>query len=179
MKEFVKIILSLALGFVLCFLTLRGCRDNVNGSEMRTDVIIDTLRVFDTVVVRVPVPIDSVVVRYVAETLPVVPENIKNNEKRADSVLKKPEIVPEDSANVIIPISRKIYETEQYRAFVSGYKANLDSLFIVQPTKIVRVRQTPKRWNIGVQLGYGLTLENQPQFCPYLGVGVTYSIFSF
>lgn len=38
--------------------------------------------------------------------------------------------------------------------------------------------QTPSRWGIGVQLGYGYSV-NSGLFEPYIGVGVTYSLIRF
>jgi len=127
----------------------------------------DTLRetYIDTITYYKPVPKDSIVIRYVTERLPT-------------SVNSQP---CSDSVSVQIPITQKVYEDSTYRAYVSGYKPNLDSLFVYPKREIITIRETtkPKRWSIGIQAGYGITLRQNPQFVPYIGVGVTYSFWQF
>ncbi|MBQ8034141.1 MAG: hypothetical protein IJ267_03300, partial [Bacteroidales bacterium] len=89
------------------------------------------------------------------------------------------EKVTPDSVSVEIPITQKVYETDRYRAVVSGYKPSLDDIYIYQPTQIVQVKSKPKRWGVGIQVGYGVTLKQTPQFSPYVGVGVSYNLFQF
>ena len=48
----------------------------------------------------------------------------------------------------------------------------------VEVTKTVMPQ--PKKWHVGVSAGYGACLLNEtPVLSPYLGIGITYSIFSF
>ncbi|WP_273372993.1 DUF6808 domain-containing protein [Alistipes megaguti] len=75
-----------------------------------------------------------------------------------------------------VPITQKVYETDDYRAYVSGYQPSLDSLLFKQPTQIVRIKEKPKRWGIGVQVGYGFTPQGAQ---PYIGVGISYNLFRF
>lgn len=126
----------------------------------------DTLRVtvYDTVVYYKPVVKDSMVVMYITERLPV-----------ADSVPKSGKTVA-DSANVVIPITQKVYEDSMYKAYVSGYRASLDSFYIYPRREVITIREKPRRWHIGISAGYGLTPKG---FQPYLGIGVTYRIMSF
>ena len=37
----------------------------------------------------------------------------------------------------------------------------------------------PKRWGVGFQIGYGLSLDNNPHFSPFLGVGIQRNIIRF
>jgi len=38
----------------------------------------------------------------------------------------------------------------------------------------------PKRWGIGVQIGYGINhIDNKFQTSPYIGIGVSYNLFNF
>ena len=55
---------------------------------------------------------------------------------RVDTVLLK---VPGDAVKVpvLVPISRKVYEGEDYRAVVSGFRASLDTLDIFRKTQTV------------------------------------------
>lgn len=67
---------------------------------------------------------------------------------------------------VPVPITQKEYQTENYRAWVSGYKPSLDSVW-VYPEKII-IRETPRKWGIGVIAGYGIGRDG---LSPYVGVG--------
>ena len=55
---------------------------------------------------------------------------------RVDTVLL---LVPGDTVKVpvLVPISRKVYEGEDYRAVVSGFRASLDTLDIFRKTQTV------------------------------------------
>lgn len=79
-----------------------------------------------------------------------------------------------DSAEVIIPITQRVYEdSTRYRAVVEGYDPRLISLEIYpQPTK----PPEQKRWHIGPSIGLGWNGRN---LAPFAGVTVTYSIISF
>jgi hypothetical protein len=87
-----------------------------------------------------------------------------------------------DSAEVIIPISTKVYEDTLYRAVISGYNASLDTIQIYrntvyvdhfrEVTKMVR----PGRWSIGLQVGYGTNFRGMR---PYIGIGIGYRLFDF
>ena len=102
---------------------------------------------------------------------------------RVDTVLLK---VPGDAVKVpvLVPISRKVYEGEDYRAVVSGFRASLDTLDIFRKTQTVtntvvqrvEVPGKPKRWGIGVSAGYALTPQGMT---PYIGLGVQYDLISW
>lgn len=84
-----------------------------------------------------------------------------------------------DSAIVELPIIQRHYADSTYEAWVSGpVDPRLDSLRVFAPTTIITKREwkPPKRWHIGVTAGYGYGAKG---FQPYIGVGITYSIFSF
>ena len=102
---------------------------------------------------------------------------------RVDTVLLK---VPGDTVEVpvLVPISRNVYEGEDYRAVVSGFRASLDTLDIFRKTQTVtntvvqrvEVPGKPKRWGIGVSAGYALTPQGVK---PYIGAGISYSFITF
>ena len=86
-----------------------------------------------------------------------------------------------DSAAVMAPIVQKHYEDSTYEAWVSGpIDPRLDSLVIFAPTTIINRKEwkppNPKHWHIGLTAGYGYGPKG---FQPYIGIGITYSIFSF
>lgn len=84
-----------------------------------------------------------------------------------------------DSAIVELPMIQRHYADSTYEAWVSGPIApRLDSVRVFAPTTIITKREwkPPKRWHIGITAGYGYGAKG---FHPYIGVGITYSIFSF
>ncbi len=133
--------------------------------------VLDTIHVtqYDTLYCEMPVARDSVVVRYKTVCLPAVRDAIVDTiaDAWADSVL------------VEMPIEQKEYQDSTYKAYISGYDVRLDSIFIYGKTEIKtfeKKKEKNKRWHIGVSAGYG---ANKQGLSPYVGVGVTYSIFSF
>lgn len=141
-------------------------------------VVCDTTTVYDTVRVYKPVPRDSVVVRYVTQVVEVTRED--GEPPVAEEAEPAPVITVNatcaDSVRVNVPITQKVYETEDYRAYVSGYQPSLDSLLFLRPTQVVRIREKPKRWGVGIQVGYGFTPQGAQ---PYIGVGISYNLFRF
>lgn len=135
--------------------------------EESTVVVTDTLTNF----VYSPIPKDSTVFRYETIKIPV-PDTIRIYET-----------VPVDSVSVKIPITQKTYQDSTYQAWVSGYHPALDSIRIFQPVTIItktitntEIRYKTKRWGVGIQAGIGVTPTKVE---PYIGVGVTYNIFSW
>ena len=124
---------------------------------------------------------DTVVVRDTVRETVLVPE--VRYLTRVDTVLLK---VPGDAVKVpvLVPISRKVYEGEDYRAVVSGFRASLDTLDIFRKTQTVtntvvqrvEVPGQPTRWGIGVSAGYALTPQGMK---PYIGAGVQYNFLSW
>lgn len=177
MKELTKFLVYALVGVLLC-LNVYQCHRGKQSPSL--GVYTDTLTVYDTIPYYKPVPRDSVVLRFITEKLPASePKTSETVSNLQDSVQNFGKTVPEDSVTVQIPITQKRYETDTYRAYVSGYRPTLDSLFITQPRQVVQIKQKPKRWSVGIQAGYGVTLTQTPQFAPYIGIGVSYNLFSF
>lgn len=159
MKNVVIAVIALALIAVAFLLGRRSVKPEI--VEIHTT---DTVAVHDTVRETVPVP----KVRYLT---------------RVDTVLLP---VPGDTVKVpvLVPISRNVYEGEDYRAVVSGFRASLDTLDIFRKTQTVtntvvqrvEVPGKPKRWGIGVSAGYALTPQGMK---PYIGAGVQYNFLSW
>lgn len=126
---------------------------------------------YDTIPYYQMVPKDSLVIRYVTKTLPVN-EGIKDSVKLAIG----------DSVSVDLPIIQKEYRDSTYVAWVSGYEPNLDSLYIFQRNHTTTIYQPeyikakPKRWGLGIQVGAGMTSD---KITPYIGIGVSYNIFTW
>ena len=124
---------------------------------------------------------DTVVVRDTVRETVLVPK--VRYLTRVDTVLL---LVPGDTVKVpvLVPISRKVYEGEDYRAVVSGFRVSLDTLDIFRKTQTVtntvvqrvEVPGKPKRWGIGESAGYALTPQGVK---PYIGAGISYSFITF
>ena len=66
--------------------------------------------------------------------------------------------------------------------WVSGYQPRLDSLWLYQNEHVQiinKVMKTKPHFAVGLQLGYGVSIKETPSFAPFVGVGVTYNLWSF
>lgn len=83
----------------------------------------------------------------------------------------------DDSVEVELPITQKVYGDSTYKAWVSGYRPSLDSIEVYRKTVTIErtLVQKPKRWSIGVTGGYGYgLLHGRPDV--FVGVGVSYRL---
>lgn len=140
------------------------------------DVVRDTVIYNDTIPYYKPIPKDSLIVRYRTDILPVANKVSKRDDNNDSLLSQSVEQAGGDSAAVVIPITQKVYEDSTYKAWVSGYEPQLDSIFVYQKTQVINnyIREKPKRWGIGLQIGYGCIGK---ELHPYIGIGVNYNIF--
>lgn len=160
--------LAVVLGTALLY---HGCqRDRVvTDSKLEKEIKYDTIPVF----IDTPVPRDSLVIQYKTVKVPVY-DTIK---------VPHADTLSSDSVSVVLPITQKHYSDSTYEAWVSGYEPALDSIKVFQPVMTItntitntEIRYKQKRWGLGVQVGIGVTPS---KIEPYIGVGVTYNIFSW
>ncbi len=144
-----KIVLTILLTAAIC--SVIGYGYGRRGSRVSTSVA-DTIRIRDTLRDSIPYPVIETVVQEIPELFPVYIT-------LEGDTIQEPVYIP-------VPISQKEYQTENYRAWVSGYKPSLDSVW-VYPEKII-IREKPRRWGIGVIAGYGIGRNG---LSPYVGVG--------
>lgn len=89
--------------------------------------------------------------------------------------------VQHDTVEVLVPMEQKHYSDSLYDAWISGHRANLDSLHVYPVTKVITttitVREKTKRWGIGPQIGVGLSPKGAA--VPYVGVGISYNLIVF
>ena len=95
---------------------------------------------------------------------------------QGDNIPVLAEVADSDSVAVEIPITQKRYDGDDYRAWVSGYEARLDSLHVFRRTEVVTVKERAKRFGVGVQAGVGFGFISR-RIEPYIGVGVNYKIY--
>ena len=115
-----------------------------------------------------------------------------------DTIRPKPKVITKrvvDSIPYPVPKPYAVHDTiflprtqihegnEDFSAWISGYEPRLDSILIFPKEKIITkpiAVPTVKRWGIGVQAGIGIVgSKDGVQAQPYIGVGVSYSLFSW
>ena len=169
-QYFLKII-TLVLGILLLFNIVNAIgyfvneHKNARSGEMKVKV--DTLFICDTIFIEKPV-IRKV---EIIDTL-LLPVPYTDTLMLHDTVL------------VHLPIEQRQYGDPRYTAWVSGYLPQLDSIQIYQTTEYItkemKKATKSKRWGIGLQAGYGVSLHNGQLFpAPYIGVGLSYSIINW
>lgn len=144
-----KIVLTILLTAAIC--SVVGYGYGRRGARVSTSVA-DTVRIRDTVRDSIPYPVIETVVQEIPELFPVYIT-------LGGDTIHEPVYIP-------VLITQKEYQTENYHAWVSGYKPSLDSVW-VYPEKII-IREKPRRWGIGVIAGYGIGRNG---LSPYVGVG--------
>lgn len=139
---------------IICF---RCCVSSK--TEKEPIKITDTITIIkrDTITIIKPQHIYKYVDRIVRDTLYSV-----------DSIL-----VPVD-----IPLETKVYQDSNYRAIISGYKTELDSIYIFNKNQIQyinKITYKTKKWNISpsVGLGYGMFSK---RFDTYVGFSLNYNL---
>lgn len=147
--------------------------------------VVDSITTTEVKPDTAPVPRDSVVLRYQYVEMPLThpPEDsVETSDSSAIIATPRDEVkiekIGNDSVSISIPITQSLYETEDYRAYVSGYNAILDSIFVTSRQTVIRIRDPAKkkRFSIGIQAGYGMTPKG---FQPYIGLGVSVNLFNF
>ena len=133
--------------------------------EMKVKV--DTMFVYDTIFVEKPV----------IKKVEII-DTIRMPKTITDTLMLH------DTVFVNLPIEPPQYSDPPHTASASGSRPQLHSIRIYQQrefiTKEIKTVTKSKRWGIGLQAGYGVSLHNGQVFtAPYIGVGLSYSIFSW
>lgn len=174
MKESSRILTTLLLLIFFAGLGfLFGRRTARVGPESTIIEKTDTSSTVEAFDVQEPKLKDSTVIHHVWVKLPIAAAS-------QDSVPASQISYP-DSVQVEVPIERKVYQEDSvYRAVVSGYRVNLDSLLIFNTTTTVTVTQTimPKaaKWSFGITAGPSVLATPSGRVYGGLGVacGITY-----
>ena len=82
---------------------------------------------------------------------------------------------------VEVPIERKVYQTEDYKATIEGFRPALVDMEIYRQTRFITKTETftvpdKRRWGLGIQVGYAYTPKG---FQPTVGVGVSYNVITW
>ena len=164
-----RILLRTAVAILLIAAAIRICTYSCNRSQSDTSIEhkADTVRIRDTIHIPRPVYITSKII----DTMTVL-------------VQATDTLWLHDTLYINLPREQRTYTDTTYTAWISGYRPQLDSIQIYQRTEYITKEitpiQKPKRWGIGLQAGYGVTLHNNQVFpAPYIGVGLNWNFLQF
>ena len=146
-------------------------RDTAKVTEVRTDTIPDTIPKIaeekQVGTIKVPIPMYN-------------KQNPSCKEEESQEVAV---VTPTEIDTIELPRMQRTYKDSTYTAWVSGYDPRLDSINVYRKTikEMVTISVPTKkkrtfwqRFNIGIQAGYGLGLDDKKAH-PYLGGGVGFS----
>ena len=170
-----SILLLVLIGFALGRMTHR------RGPEPTIITTVDSTSTIDSNVVTKPEIKDSTVIHHIYVKLPVVQDPADSVPASQVSVPASQTSDPADSVLVDIPIEGKVYQEDSlYRAVISGYRCNLDSLTIFNTTTTITIHEkeikpAPK-WSFGVTVGPSVLVTPSGSVKAGLGatVGATY-----
>lgn len=154
------IIVALALSFVA------GQRDALNRLVLPQEPKVDTLFIYDTIVSEKPIYKEK---RITERILVPVTDTIR----------------VKDTLYLYAEREQIHWKDSLSDVYASGIDVNVDSVLHYVPMKVVTetteiiIKKKPK-WSIGVHAGYGAFANNgQVLHSPYVGLGVSYNIFSW
>ncbi len=195
-KQIVFVLLFLAVGFAGGWFSRPKCPVLVDTRSDTTFVRDTTRDIAPGPTERTTARIDTVALPVIKESSPALPPRKESTapgdfNSRRDSLMERLRKISRDAARkadsvlVAVPIERTVYETDDYRAEIEGFRARLLSMEIYRQTQIVNTTQTlrapdTRRWGLGIQVGYGASIRNgRIVAAPYLGIGIQYSIFTW
>lgn len=131
--------------------------------------------VYDTTNVTNPIPKDSTVLCYRSVKLPIQSKDSTGNIR-----------IEKESVSVSIPIVQKEYSDSSYHAWISGYEAKLDSIKVVNKSRVITNTVTVvKKHHFGIGIQLGATYKNsnvtnwKDNVSPYVGIGISYNILTW
>lgn len=182
MKDFLKILVTVIVSLIAGAYMYK-CQSPRPGMSPGGDCVTDTTIVYDTIPYIEPAPVTTTPIGFINVTIPAPAIPNANLDSLPDIRADTAELASADvdatapdSLTLQLPITQNVYEGEDYKAYVSGVYPSLDSMFVYPRHEMVTIKKPPKRWHIGVSAGYGCGRNG---FQPYVGIGITYSIFSF
>ena len=157
---------SLVVAVVLSFVA--GQRHALNRLVLPQEPKVDTLVIRDTITQYKPI----VEERIVLQKYPVMVE-------KYDTIMRH------DTIYLNLQREQVVWKDQYAKVYASGIMPHIDSVehylerhTIIQERDVV-VKVKPK-WSIAVQAGYGAYAKNgQISAAPYVGVGVSYNLFSW
>jgi hypothetical protein len=160
MKKSTWVFISLLATFLLGGIVSHQIHRRFYPTEGNTPTLTDTVYLYDTITKIKPV---EKIVRVVDTFLVAITDTIYLN----------------DSLYMPLPREQREYGDSTYRAWVSGYRPQLDSLHQFQTTKVITIYHEAKqtRWRIGMAFGATTGVFYTPAgWQPGLGAGYTLGI---
>lgn len=126
---------------------------------------VDTLFIFDTIVEEKPIFKEKKVVEKVLV-------------HSVDTIMMR------DTLYMVMEREQIHWKDSLSDVYASGIMVEVDSVKHYLPTRVItieteKVVKVKPRWSLGVHAGYGVHVGSQIQAAPYVGVGVSYNIFSW
>lgn len=122
----------------------------------------DTVVRYDTIISEIPDPQIEVVIDTIE-----IPYVIYLRDTVSGDTIR-------DTTTIYLPRQSRTYQTDLYRAVISGYDPTLDSIAVYNRTEVIYKYKEAKKWGFGVIGGYGVGNNG---FSPYIGVGFYYRLF--
>ena len=122
--------------------------------------VADTIVFVDTIYDRFPYPVYETVVQTIPELFPIYIT------LQGDTV--------RDTIFVPVPITQRIYKTDEYQLTIRGYNPRLDYIEVYRQSRTVTKVIPPRRWGVGVIGGYGIGRDG---LSPFVGIGGFYRVW--
>lgn len=178
-------LLAAGLALITLSFLLPDCRGHSNKEETAT-IKTDTVYVRDTIYVAAPEPTGTRLIGYVPATLPIWQSARSADQepllKVAELTEEDEDAEPPDSVRVAIPIEQLHYQGDNYEAWVSGYKAGLDSLRVFPETRFVTTTKEITKWKTkrwGLSIGVGVVATPKGKIEPGIFLGASYTFLAF
>ena len=154
-------ILAVLATAAICIFVARRCDGTKEPPRERIVSRVDTLYVRDTLTVYKP----SKVTRTVKDTVRVIAR-----ETQIDTM--------HDTVFVYLPQESIVWQDDRCIVYAHGINPQVDSVTHFNSSAVVTrtVTGRPKRWGIGVSIGYGMSKDG---LSPYIGLGISYNIIRF
>lgn len=165
------------IGFVVGFAVSRKYSPSI---ELPVVTIVrDTTVVRDTISGKVLPPVTTIIKRVDTVRLQINPVDGKSFKIDTTTRQSKPDTstAPRigQSGEVLIPITSKVYKTDDYRAVISGWRPNLDTIEVYGTTRTITENRTEKTvvikrpW-LALVAGGGVGYTPQKTIVPYAGI---------
>lgn len=162
MKKFLEYLLRILLIVVFAsaaYLLLSHLCRRDTPPHIKEVGVPDTLIVWDTIFIDKPIWVTSKVRDSVRIAVPKV---------QADTI--------HDTVYVYLPQQEIVWTDSLCSVYAHGINPVIDSVAHFLPTRTIIQKPNPKKWGIGIQVGYGASEDG---LSPYIGIGVTYSLIRF
>ena len=154
-------ILAVLATAAICLFVGRRCEGIKEPPQEHIVVRTDTMYVRDTVTVYKP----SKVTRTIKDTMRLIVK-----ETQIDTM--------HDTVFVYLPQESIVWQDDRCIVYAHGINPQVDSVTHFNSGAVVTrtVTGRPKRWGIGVSVGYGMSKDG---LSPYIGLGISYNIIRF